>query len=352
MTGGRHKSNTWIKIDPVFAPGIYFIKGENKMKKLISTLLAVSAIALTGCSKGIKVNPDKEKYVVGIAQFAQHEALDAATKGFKDKLGALLKEESREVSFVETNSQGDPALCPTVVSDLVAKDVDLIMANATPVVSAAYSATTYIPILGTSVTDYGVAINATLTDGKTGANISGTSDLAPLDVQVNEMLKLLPDAKKVGIVYCSSEANSKFQVDEVSKLLKAKEITVNTHPFTDTNDLMSVCQKAASDNDAIYIPTDNTAAKSAPLINQVFEGAHIPVYAGEEGICKGAGIATLTIDYYHLGEITAEMAKNVLLGKEDIKSYAIKYDEKPVKKYSKARCEAFGITVPSDYVEL
>ena len=322
------------------------------MKKLISTLLAISAVTLSGCSSGIKVNPDKESYKVGIAQFAQHPALDAATKGFKDKLAELLKAESREVFFIDVNAQGDQALCPNIITDLVAKDVDLIMANATPVVSAAYSGTTYVPVLGTSVTDYGVALNLTLDNGKTGTNVSGTSDLAPLDVQVEEMVKLLPSVKKVGILYCSSEANSKFQVDEVTKLLKAKNITVNAHPFTDSNDLLAVCQKAASDNDAIYIPTDNTAAKSVQLIDQVFSGAKIPVYAGEAGICKGAGVATLSIDYYHLGEITAEMAKNVLLGKEDIRSYAIQYDQKPVKMYSKARCEAFGISVPSDYVEL
>ena len=322
------------------------------MKKRILTLGLLSIIALTGCNKSIKIDPDKEKYVVGIAQFAPHVALDAATNGFKAKLSSLLAAEGRQVEFEETNASGDLSLPSVIVNSLLAKDVDLIMANATPCVSAAYSATSTIPILGTSVTDYGVACDLKMEGGKSGTNLSGTSDLAPLGTQVEEMLKLLPRADKFGILYCSSEANSKFQVDEVSKVLREKGKTVNLRSFVDATDLQAVCLRAASEDDAIYIPTDNTAAQCGSIINSVFASRRIPVYAGEEGICKAAGIATLSIDYFKLGEITGEMAFKVLLGKEDIREYAIKYDEQPVKKFNKAKCEDLGIEVPSDYVEL
>lgn len=322
------------------------------MKKRILTLGLLSIIALTGCNKSIKIDPDKEKYVVGIAQFAPHVALDAATNGFKAKLSSLLAAEGRQVEFEETNASGDLSLPSVIVNSLLAKDVDLIMANATPCVSAAYSATSTIPILGTSVTDYGVACDLKMEGGKSGTNLSGTSDLAPLGTQVEEMLKLLPSADKFGILYCSSEANSKFQVDEVSKVLREKGKTVNLRSFVDATDLQAVCLRAASEDDAIYIPTDNTAAQCGSIINSVFASRRIPVYAGEEGICKAAGIATLSIDYFKLGEITGEMAFKVLLGKEDIREYAIKYDEQPVKKFNKAKCEDLGIEVPSDYVEL
>ena len=322
------------------------------MKKGILTLGLLSVVALAGCSKSIKVNPDKEEYVVGIAQYDTHPALDAATNGFTTKLSELLTKEGRKVSYQLKNSSGQGSLVTTIVSDLVAKDVDLIMANATPCLTAAYAATSTIPILGTSITDYGAALNLEFKDGKSGTNVSGTSDLAPLDQQAEELVKLLPDVKKVGIVYCSSEANSKFQVDEMKKHLSAKNITVNTHPFTDTSDLTAVCQKAANDNDAIYIPTDNTAAKSASIIDAVFLGAHKPVYAGESGICKTAGIATLSIDYYRLGQVTAEMAAKVLLGKEDIRDMKVGYDSEVSKLYSKSHCDVYGIQVPSDYTAI
>lgn len=315
-----------------------------------SLLLGVAAItALAGCGKtGIKVNPDKQKYVVGIAQFVPHVALDAATNGFKSKLATLLTAEGREVEFVQTDAAGDPANCPTIISTLVSKDVDLILANATPCLSAAYTATSYIPILGTSVTDFGVACKIEIEGGKTKTNVSGTSDLAPLDGQVNAMKELCPDATKFGILYSASEANSKFQVDEVKKHLEAAGKTVTTYPISGSDTLTSVCNTAAAREDVIYIPTDNFCADNTASINQVFEGAGKPVFAGESGICKGCGFATLSIDYTRLGEITGEMAFNVLLGKKDIREYEIQYDRNVKKLYVPSRCTALGIDVPED----
>lgn len=323
------------------------------MKKSLLFLGAVASLALSGCSKEIKINPDKEKYLVGIAQFAPHVALDAATNGFKAKLSSLLKKEGRKVEYKVTNAAGEVSNCPTIVNSLVSKDVDLIMANATPCLSAAYQATSTIPILGTSVTEYGVALDISLKDGKTGTNVSGTSDLAPLKTQVDIMTSLLPDAHKVGILYCSEEANSKYQVKEVKKFLKAKGLVATEYAISGTDTITSVCNTAKAREDAIYIPTDNFCATNSAAIAAAF-GNEMPIFAGEEGICKACGFATLTIDYYRLGEITGEMAFNVLLGKKDIREYAIQYDTNPVKKYVSSRCDELGIDVPTDqgYEEL
>ena len=324
------------------------------MKKS-SLLLGVTAVAaLAACGKsGIKINPDKEKYVVGIAQYVPHEALDAATNGFKEKLTSLLTAEGRQVEFEVTNAAGEFANCATIINSLVSKDVDLILANATPCLSAAYTATSYIPILGTSVTDFGVACEIEIEDGKTKTNVSGTSDLAPLDGQVASMLELVPSATKFGILYSASEANSKFQVDEVKKHLEAAGKTVTAYPISGTDALLATCNSAKTE-DVVYIPTDNFCAENKASIAQAFEGSNVPIFAGEEGICKGCGFATLTIDYHHLGEITGEMAFNVLLGKEDIREYSIKYDTDVKKLYVASRCTALGITIPENkgYEEL
>ncbi len=322
--------------------------------KIKSALIALSSVALlSGCvGNQIKVNPDKEKYVVGIAQFVSHPALDAATKGFKEKLTALLLEEGREVEFDVQNANKELSLCATIASTLVSRDVDLILGNATPCLSAAYNATTYIPVLGTSVTDYGVALGVEMKDGKSGTNVSGTSDLAPIDVQIQEMMRLAVNAKKVGILYCSSEANSKFQVEEAKKYLaNYAGVTVKEFAFSQASELQTVCNSAL-DQDIIYIPTDNACAEKAEAINDIFYPNRIPVYAGEEGICKGCGFATLSIDYERLGQITGEMAFNVLLGKKDIREYEVAYDTNPQKKYMSDRCAYYGIELPEDYTPI
>lgn len=334
------------------------------MKKVLSMVALGAAIVLAGCSKGIKVNPDKEKYIVGIAQFGDFEALNRSTAGFKDKLAALLTAEGRQVEWEYQNANGELTLAKTIVDTIVNKDVDLILANATPCLTAAYNATSYIPILGTSITDYGVACNIEIQNGITKTNLSGTSDLAPLDQQANE-LKSWFDANakplnKVGLLYCSAEANSKFQIDEIEKAFSTMGIASQRYAFSESNQLLSICQTAADAVDAIYIPTDNTCADNTGIIDSVFADKHIPVYAGEEGICfgkkggdnptVGCGFATLSIDYYRLGEITGEMAFDVLLGKKSITEYQIQYDKNPVKKYDETRATALGFSVvPAGY---
>ena len=292
---------------------------------------------------------DAQQYVVGICQLVQHDALDAATNGFMDALNEALP---GQVTFDLKNASNDIPTCGTIVTGFVASNVDLILANATPALQAASTATQTIPILGTAVTEYGVALDIKDFNGTVGGNISGTSDLAPLDQQADMLLELLPDAQNVGILYCSAEANSVYQADVVKAALEAKGVNVTIYTFADSNDVATVTQTACAENDALYIPTDNTAASCTEAINNVAEPAGVPIVAGEEGICKGCGIATLSIDYYELGKTTGAMAAKILTGESNISEMPIEYYQNPVKKYDAARCEALGITVPSDYVAI
>ena len=289
-----------------------------------------------------------ESYTVGICQLVQHAALDAATQGFEDALTAAFGE---NVTFDFQNAQGDSATCATITNGFVSSGVDLIMANATPALQAAQAATNTIPVLGTSVTEYGVALGRTDFDGTVGGNISGTSDLAPLDQQADMIVEWMPDAKKVGLLYCSAEANSQYQVDEVQKYLEEKGITATQYAFSDSNDLSSVCQKAADENDALYVPTDNTVAANTGIVDGICRPAKKPVFAGEEGICAGCGVATLSISYYDLGYTTGEMAVKILNGEADISTMPIEYTD-VTKKYNKAVCDDLGLTVPEGYEEI
>ena len=320
------------------------------MKKLISLVLAaVMALSLVACGSG---NKDKDTdtgdktYKVGVVQLVQHEALDAATKGFTDALKEALGD---KVEVVEKNASGDSNNCSTIVNGFISDKVDLIMANATPALQAAASATSTIPILGTSVTDYATALEIADWTGTVGGNISGTSDLAPLDKQAAMLQELFPNAKKVGMLFCSSEPNSKYQVDEVTKLLSAAGITCTEYTFTDSNDVSSVTQKACDDSDVLYIPTDNTAASNTEAIANVVLAAGTPVIAGEAGICRGCGVATLSIDYYELGKITGQMAAKILTGEADISTMPVEFAPTATKQANIANCEKLGITVPADY---
>ena len=311
------------------------------MKRIIALALAVLMLASLAACGG----SGSGKYKVGICQLVQHPALDAATQGFQD---ALTKQLGDKVEFDVQNASGEPANCTTIVNGFVSSNVDLIMANATPALQAAKEATATIPILGTSVTDYASALEIDGWTGTVGTNISGTSDLAPLDGQAAMIKELFPDAKTVGILYCSSEANSQYQVDVITGYLTDLGFTVTPYSFTDTNDVASVAQKAC-DSDVIYIPTDNTAASNTEAIANVVLPAKVPVVAGEAGICQGCGVATLSISYYDLGYATGLMAAKVLTGEAKISEMPVQYAPEFTKQYNAANCEALGITVPDGY---
>lgn len=293
---------------------------------------------------------DGKVYNVGICQLVQHEALDAATQGFKDALVEKLGEGN--VKFDEQNASGDSANCATIVNGFVSNGVDLILANATAPLQAAAQATADIPVLGTSVTDYATALDISDWTGTVGNNISGTSDLAPLDQQAAMIKELFPDAKSVGLLYCSAEPNSVYQCDVIEGYLTEEGYTVARYAFTDTNDVTSVAQSAADNSDVIYIPTDNTAASNTEAIANVVLPAQVPVVAGEEGICSGCGDATLSISYYDLGYATGEMAAKILAEGADISTMPVEFAPNVTKKYNAANCEALGITPPDDYVAI
>lgn len=316
------------------------------MKKLLTILLAtICLFALCACNSGSNQgsNQGSNPIKVGVVQTTQHPALDVATQGFVDAL-----KENGITDVDVQNASGESANCSTIVGNFVADGVDLIMANATPALQAASAATDTIPVLGTSITVYDVVLG-----GSVPKNVSGTTDLAPLDEQASMIKELFPDAKKVGILFCSAEANSQYQVDKISKFLNEDGIETVNYVFNDSNDITSVTEKAVSDKvDVIYIPTDNTAAANTQAIANVVLPADIPVFAGEEGVCTGCGVATLTISYYDIGFKTGEMAADILLNGADISTMEIESAPQFVKKFNKTNAEKLGITIPEDYTAI
>ena len=292
---------------------------------------------------------EAQTFSIGICQLVQHPALDMATQGFKD---ALTEKLGDSVSFNEQNASGDAATCAVICNQFVSDEVDLIMANATPALLAAASATNVIPILGTSVTDYGSALGIENFTGATGSNISGTSDLAPLDGQAQMLAELFPDAKTVGILYCSGEPNSKFQAETIAPILTELGYTVTEYTFADSNDVANVTATACAECDVLYIPTDNTAASCTEAINNVALVEKTPIVVGEEGICKGCGVATLSISYYDIGYETGLMAAEILTEGADISTMEVRYAPQFTKEYNVSICETLGVTIPEDYVAI
>ncbi len=289
-------------------------------------------------------------YHIGICQLLEHDALDAATKGFEDALVELLGEGN--VTFDFQNAQGEQTNCATITTQFVTDGVDLILANATAPLQAAAAATNTIPILGTSITDYATALDIADWTGATGTNISGTSDLAPLEEQENMLVELFPEAKKVGILYCSAEANSVYQAQVFEKYLEEDGIEYEEYTAADSNEIQSVVTSAVETCDVLYLPTDNTMAANTEILNNVAQPAGVPIIAGEEGICAGCGVATLSISYYDIGYKAGEMAYDILVNGTDITTMDVEYAPQVTKEYNQTICDALGIAVPDDYVAI
>lgn len=310
------------------------------MKKLVTLVLALVLVAAVASASAVEI---------GICQLVQHPALDAATQGFRD---ALTEKFGGDVTFDEQNASGDAVNCATIINTFVSNNVDLILANATPALQAAVAATADIPVLGTSITEYGVALGIDDFNGVTGINVSGTSDLAPLNEQAAMVKELFPEVKKVGLLYCSAEANSIYQVKVVGEELGKLGYETEEYAFTDSNDVASVAQSAADSCDVMYIPTDNTAAAYTETIANVLIPAGIPAVVGEEGICSGCGVATLTISYYDIGYKTGEMAYEILANGADVSAMPIEYAPQFTKKYNAENAKTLGIAIPEDYVAI
>ena len=310
------------------------------MKKILAMLIALMMI-LT-----VSAIAEETSYNIGICQLVQHVALDDATQGFMDALTAKLGD---KVSFDLQNASGDSATCVTIINSLIAEEVDLILANATPALQAAQAGTGDIPILGTSVTDYASALDIADWAGTTGINISGTSDLAPLDGQAALIQELFPDAKEVGLVYCTAEANSVYQVETIEGYLTEMGYNCTMYGFTDSNDVSSVVQSACANSDVLYAPTDNTVASCTEAIRNVVETEKKAIVGGDEGICSGCGVATICINYYDLGYATGEMAYEILVNGADISTMPVEFSPNPIKVYNAEMCQYLGITIPEGY---
>ena len=320
------------------------------MKKTIRRLAAMLALALMMVSVLGVASADSKTYNIGIIQLVQHPALDQATQGFEDALTEKLGADN--VTFDYQNAQGDSANCATIVNGFVSSNVDLMLANATAALQAAYTGTATIPILGTSITDYATALDIDDFTGTTGYNVSGTSDLAPLDQQAEMLNTMFPDAKKVGLLYCTAEPNSIYQLDTITPYLEGYGYEVERYGFTDSNDIASVVTSACESCDVLYIPTDNTAANNTEVIANICLPAKIPVIAGEEGICKGCGVATLSISYYDIGYKAGEMAYDILVNGADITTMPIEYAPTVTCEYNAEICQELGITPPEGYVAI
>ncbi len=328
------------------------------IKKLLAgaLALALAGTMLVGCGEKEEtenqqndisnVETTDKTYQVGILQLVQHPALDEATQGFKD---ALTEKLGDKVVFDEQNASNEPTICSTIANQFVSDKKDLIFANATPALQSAAAATADIPIVGTSITDYATALDIDEWTGLTGRNITGTADLAPLAEQAAMFKELVPDAEKVGLLYCSGEANSKYQVDIVAAELESLGYETKMFSFADSNDVAQVTTQACSECDALYVPTDNTAASNTTLIANIVNPANIPLIAGEEGICSGCGVATLSISYYSIGRKAGEMAYEILVNGADPAEMEIQYADELTKKYVPERAETLGITIPEDY---
>ena len=315
------------------------------MKKIIALVMAaVLLLSLAACGSSSK---DDGKYTIGICQLVTHDALDAATEGFMDAVKEKLGEEN--VTFDVQNAAGDSNTCATIANSFVAAEVDLIMANATPALQAASTATSDIPVLGTSVTEYGVAMGIENFSDTVGGNVSGTSDLAPLTEQAAMLQTWFPDAENVGLLFCSAEANSKYQVDTVQALLEEMGYTCQQFAFADSNDMAAVANAACAFSDVIYVPTDNAVASGTDVIDAICRPAGVPIIAGEEGICSGCGVATLSISYYDLGYATGLMAAQILTGEADISTMPVGYAAAVTPKYNAEICAELGLTPPDGY---
>ncbi|QFJ54734.1 ABC transporter substrate-binding protein [Pseudobutyrivibrio xylanivorans] len=339
------------------------------MKKLLSVIMASAlALSLVACGtdaaakkeasndsepavEETATTDDSKTYNVGVIQLVQHPALDAATEGFQ---AALVDKLGSSVNITVENASGDNSTCATIANSFVSDNVDLIMANATPALQASGTATSTIPIVATSITDYATALGISVDDwsGATGVNVTGTSDLAPLDGQAEMLKELFPDAKEVGIIYCSGEDNSKFQAGKIKGYLEDYGYTVSEYTFSDSSDVATVVQSACGSSDVLYVPTDNVAASCAETINNVAVTAKVPIVAGEEGICKGCGIATLSISYYDIGYAAGLMAYEILANGADPATMDIQYAPEFTKEYNPTIAEQLGITLPDDYVAI
>ena len=309
------------------------------MKKIIALTLVLVMLtaALTGCGTG---SSSDKAFTVGVCQLMVHDSLDQATQGFIEALTADIEAAGGTVD-IDSQVAGEAGLCTTVINTFTAKKVDLIMATATPALLAAANATTTIPVLGTSVTDY-----ADTFAGNIPANVSGTSDAVPFDEQAKMMIDTLKltAGDKVGVLYCTNESNSLIQYEAVKALFEAEGIVVKAYTFSETTELQAVTTSMANECKAVYVPSDNTVAANDAIVGTICTEKNVPIYTSYGGaVCY----ASLAIDYYQLGYETGLMAAEILLGGNDPAEMAVK-TLVPAVTYNTELCAQLGIEVPAN----
>ncbi len=312
------------------------------MKKLLSLILTAALLASCLMLSSCKEKPEG-KYVVGICQQMPHDALDYATEGFMDALKAELGEDN--VEFLVQNANGDTTICTTIANNFANKRVDLMLGNGTTALQACANSSDTIPVLGTSITAYEAALSLEDFDGLVGYNVSGTSDIAPLDEQAAMITSFFPKAEKIGLLYCSAEPNSDYQIKKVKEYLEKAGLTCTEYPFTDSGDVANVAAAAAAASDLIYVPTDNTVASCTEAINNVVLPTATPIVGGDAGICGGCGVIALCVDYYKLGQTTGKMAAAILRREQKVDEMKIYIPEECIKVYNASHCAELGIDV-------
>ena len=323
------------------------MKIGKKWKKVamgITAMLAAGMIA--GCGGGEKKAGEvKKMYKVGIVQLVEHNALDAANKGFVDGLKKRGYEEGKNVSLDRQNAQGDQSNLANIAQRFVSSKVNLICAIATPSAQSMANATKDIPIVGTAITDYESA-KLVQSNAKPGGNVTGTSDMNPIKEQVDLLMQLCPKAKKVGVIYCSSEVNSEIQVKAMAEYAVSKGLTVETATISSVNDIQQAAESLVSKVDAFYEPTDNVIASAMPTLLAITDVAKKPVVCGEVNMVKAGGLATYGIDYYKLGLQTGDMGADILDGKKKPADMPIQTSKELKVTINKANAAKVGVTVP------
>ena len=318
------------------------------MKKITKFTLAIAALALAGTATFAK--PKKQKVIkIGAIQLVEHPALDASYKGFVDGLKAAGYEDGKNIKLMYENAQGEQSNCVTIADKFISQRCDIIFAIATPAAQAVANKTETTPILVTAVTDPKTA-GLVESNEKPGTNVTGTSDLTPCAAQIQLLKKLLPNTKKVAMLYCSSEENSRFQINLAKAECDRQGLTYVDATVSNTNEVQQVVQSLVGKVDAIYSPTDNMIASTMATVSLVTTPAKIPVITGEDGMVQGGGLATYGINYYELGKQTAKMAVEVINGKKP-RDMPIQYLDKCDFTYNKETAAALGITIPADLLK-
>ena len=324
---------------------------KSKVKAVAAGLMLTLALGVLGCGGDKKEAPKKaEKVNVGIVQLVEHAALDAANKGFVEGLASKGYKEGQNIAYDRQNAQADQSNLQNIAHRFVNNKVNLICAIATPAAQTVANVTSDIPIVATAVTDYKAA-KLVKDNAKPGTNVTGTTDMNPVEQQLDLLLKLVPNAKSVGTIYCSSEVNSQLQIEILKKAAAAKGVTVKEATVSNVNDIQQAARSLVGKVQAIYVPTDNVLASAMPTLISVTEEAKLPVICGEGGMVKAGGVATLGVDYYKLGFQAGEMAADILGGKSKPADMAIQAQKEFKAMVNVKEAEKIGLKVPEDVLK-